>query len=85
MKKIVLAGGSGFLGQALARSVFADGYEVVVLSRGAASPDAIGRFVPWDGKNLGDWKSELEGAEALFNLTGRSVDCRSGSPDHRRR
>ena len=76
MKKIVLAGGSGFLGQALARSVLADGYEVVVLSRGAAPPDAIGRFVPWDGKNLGDWKSELEGAEALFNLTGRSVDCR---------
>ena len=76
MKKIVLAGGSGFLGQALARSVLADGYEVVVLSRGAAPPDAIGRFVPWDGKNLGDWKSELEGVEALFNLTGRSVDCR---------
>ena len=76
MKKIVLAGGSGFLGQALARSVLADGYEVVVLSRGAAPPDAIGRFVAWDGKNLGDWKSELEGAEALFNLTGRSVDCR---------
>ena len=76
MKKIVLAGGSGFLGQALARSVLADGYEVVVLSRGAAPADAIGRFVPWDGKNLGDWKRELEGAEALFNLTGRSVDCR---------
>lgn len=76
MKKIVLAGGSGFLGQALACSVLADGYEVVVLSRGAAPADAIGRFVPWDGKNLGDWKSELEGVEALFNLTGRSVDCR---------
>jgi len=76
VKKIVLAGGSGFLGQALARSVLADGYEVVVLSRGAAPADAIGRFVPWDGKNLGDWKRELEGAEALFNLTGRSVDCR---------
>ena len=76
MKKIVLAGGSGFLGQALARSVLADGYEVVVLSRGVAPPDAIGRFVLWDAKNLGDWKLELEGAEALFNLTGRSVDCR---------
>ena len=76
MKKIGLAGGSGFLGQALARSVLADGYEVVVLSRGVAPPDTIGRFVLWDGKNLGDWKLELEGAEALFNLTGRSVDCR---------
>ena len=68
MKKVVLAGGSGFLGQALARSLLTDGYDVVVLSRGAAPADAIGRFVPWDGKNLGDWKRELEGAEALFNL-----------------
>lgn len=76
MKKTVLAGGSGFLGQALARSLLADGYEVVVLSRSVAPPDAIGRFVPWDGKILGEWKNELEGAEALFNLTGRSVDCR---------
>ncbi len=76
MKKIVLAGGSGFLGQALARSVLADGYEVVVLSRSVAPPDAVGRFVPWDGKKLGEWKEELEGADALFNLTGRSVDCR---------
>lgn len=76
MKKTVLAGGSGFLGQALARSLLADGYEVVVLSRSVAQPNAIGRFVPWDGKILGEWKNELEGAEALFNLTGRSVDCR---------
>ena len=76
MKKVVLAGGSGFLGQALARSLSADGYDVVVLGRSAASRDASGRFVVWDGRKLGDWKSELEGAEALFNLTGRSVDCR---------
>ena len=76
MKKAVLAGGSGFLGQALARSLSADGYDVVVLGRSAASHDASGRFVVWDGRKLGDWKSELEGAEALFNLTGRSVDCR---------
>lgn len=76
MKKAVLAGGSGFLGQALARSLSADGYDVVVLGRSAASRDASGRFVVWDGRKLGDWKSELEGAEALFNLTGRSVDCR---------
>jgi len=76
MKKVVLAGGSGFLGQALARSLSADGYDVVVLGRSAASRDASGRFVVWDGRKLSDWKSELEGAEALFNLTGRSVDCR---------
>ena len=76
MKKVVLAGGSGFLGQALARSLSADGHEVVVLGRSVAPRGASGRFVVWDGRKLGDWKSELEGAEALFNLTGRSVDCR---------
>ncbi|MEK9634892.1 MAG: DUF1731 domain-containing protein [Opitutae bacterium] len=76
MKKVVLAGGSGFLGQALARSLSADGHEVVVLGRSVAPRGASGRFVAWDGRKLGDWKSELEGAEALFNLTGRSVDCR---------
>ena len=76
MKKVVLAGGSGFLGQALARSLLADGYEVIVLGRSVSSTDAVGRFVTWDGKQLGEWKKELEGAVALFNLTGRSVDCR---------
>ena len=76
MGKIVLAGGSGFLGQALARSLLADGHEVVVLSRNASPSGGSGRFVHWDGRSLGDWKKELEGTEALFNLTGRSVDCR---------
>jgi len=76
MKKIVLAGGSGFLGQALARSLLTDGYDVVVLSRGPSFKGASGRFVIWDGQKLGEWKTELESAEALFNLTGRSVDCR---------
>lgn len=76
MKKVILAGGSGFLGQALARSLLADGYEAVVLSRSASPSGASGRFVPWDGQSLGEWKKELEGAVALFNLTGRSVDCR---------
>ena len=76
MKKAVLAGGSGLLGQALAKSLSADGYEVVVLGRSSAPHGATGRFVFWDGRKSGGWKSELEGAEALFNLSGRSVDCR---------
>jgi len=76
MKKVVLAGGSGFLGQALSRSLSSDGYEVVVLGRSPAPRGAIGRFVIWDGQKLEEWKTELEGADALLNLTGRSVDCR---------
>mgnify|MGYP001999608938 FL=1 len=76
MKKVVLPGGSGFLGQALAGSLLADGYEVVILSRGKARPESCGRFVTWDARNQGEWGRELDGAVAVFNLTGRSVDCR---------
>jgi len=69
--KIVLAGGSGFCGRALRAFFVARGDEVVVLSRSAGE----GRVV-WDGKTAGDWCRELEGAQALINLAGRTVDCR---------
>ena len=73
--KVVIAGGSGFLGQALAASLLADGYEVVVLSRNNQR-SLTGRLVKWDAQNLDSWSQQLEGALALFNLAGRSIDCR---------
>ena len=73
--KVIIAGGSGFLGQALASSLLKDGYEVVILGR-SEKTGLHGKFVYWDGKNIGDWSKELEGATALFNLAGRSIDCR---------
>ena len=76
MKKVVLAGGSGFLGQALAKSLISDGVEVVILSRSNASNGSTGSFVVWDAQSKGDWTKELEGSDVLINLTGRSVDCR---------
>ena len=76
MKKVVLAGGSGFLGQALAKSWISDGIEVVILSRSNATIDSFGSFVVWDAQSKGDWTKELDGADVLINLTGRSVDCR---------
>ena len=75
--KIIIAGGSGFLGQALAKSLITDGHEVVLLGRRIGNKNFLsGRLVEWDGKKLTDWTNELEGADVLFNLTGRSVDCR---------
>jgi len=76
--KVIIAGGTGFLGQLLARSLSADQYEVVLLSRGmpGASVEIAGRFVHWDAHSIAGWTSELEGAKALINLTGRSIDCR---------
>ena len=74
--RVVLAGGSGFLGQSLARALTDRGYEVVVLTRSASGVCAAGRPVPWDGKTLGDWVSAVDGAKAVVNLAGKNVNCR---------
>lgn len=74
--KIVLPGGSGFLGTRLARRLVERGDEVVVLTRGpAAERDGV-RFVQWDGRTLGPWTRELDGADAIVHLAGKRVDCR---------
>ena len=73
--KIVLPGGSGQVGTVLARAFQRDGHEPVVLSRGRDA-DKPWRTVEWDAATLGDWVDELEGADAVINLAGRSVDCR---------
>lgn len=83
MNRIVLAGGSGFLGQALAAHFRSRGDEVVVLTR-APRPRADGvREVAWDARTLGDWARELDGAAAVINLAGRSIQCRH-TPENRR-
>ncbi len=75
-QRIILAGGSGFLGQVLARHFQAHDWEVVVLTRKPKILTKGIRRVHWDGETLGDWTGELEGASALINLAGRSVNCR---------
>jgi uncharacterized protein (TIGR01777 family) len=72
--KLVIPGGSGLLGRILSRYFHERGHEVVVLSR-RVTP-APWRVVAWDGVKLGDWAVELEGADAVINLAGRSVNCR---------
>lgn len=78
--RVILAGGSGFLGQELSDALKLRGYEPIVLTRSTASREG---FVAWDGKNLGPWAARLDGALAIINLTGKSVDCRN-TPDNRR-
>ncbi len=73
--RLVLAGGSGFLGQALAKHFQALGWRIVVLTR-SPQADRAALEVQWDAETLGAWTSELEGAAAVVNLTGRTVDCR---------
>src|SRR5437867_2106288 len=74
--RLILAGGTGFLGQALATRFGRSGWEIIVLTR-TPKPRTDGvREVAWDGANLGAWANDLEGATAVINLSGRSVDCR---------
>jgi uncharacterized protein (TIGR01777 family) len=77
--KIVLPGGSGQVGRILTRALLRDGIECVVLTRPptalAASTPGV-RHVPWDGSTLGSWATEIEGADVVINLAGRSVNCR---------
>ena len=72
--KIVIPGGSGQVGTILARALTDDGHEVVVISRKAKH----GKWatIGWDGESLGHWADEIDGADVVINLAGRSVNCR---------
>lgn len=87
--KIVIAGGSGFIGNAIA-NYFGEENEIVILSRNKqnAAHNAFKefelkkqakknvRFVTWDGKQQGKWCSEIDGCNVVINLAGKSVNCR---------
>jgi uncharacterized protein (TIGR01777 family) len=79
--KIVMPGGTGQVGSLLARAFIADGQEVVVLRRNPRN--APGRVVRWDAETVGAWAEELEGADAVINLAGRSVNCRYHAKNRR--
>ena len=73
--KVVIAGGSGFLGVSLATHLTQLGHEVVILSRNAPKCSGPWSFMEWDARTLGDWTECLGGADAMVNLVGRTVDC----------
>lgn len=70
----MIAGGNGQVGTILSRYFHGRGHSVTVLARETAFTPW--RMLAWDGENLRDWIHELEGADALLNLVGRSVNCR---------
>jgi uncharacterized protein (TIGR01777 family) len=78
---VVIAGGSGFLGVSLATHLASAGYSVVILSRNPPRVAGPWRHVTWDARTLSEWRHELDGAAAVVNLVGRSVDCIK-TPDH---
>jgi uncharacterized protein (TIGR01777 family) len=79
--KIVIPGGSGQVGTLLARAFHQDGHKVAILSR---TPTAAAcRVVHWDAQTLGPWASEVDGADVVINLAGRSVNCRYNAKNRR--
>src|SRR5262245_45826226 len=72
--KIVIPGGSGQVGTLLARAFVRDGHEVVVLSRNPQP--AAWRVGAWGSETVGDWVREIDGADVVINMAGRSVNCR---------
>src|SRR4051812_43314155 len=76
-RRVVIAGGSGFIGQSLASALVDRGYDVVILTRSPAIlRDPRVRQVRWDGRTVGDWRTEIDGATAVVNLAGKNVNCR---------
>jgi uncharacterized protein (TIGR01777 family) len=71
--KVVIPGGTGQVGRVLIRAMRARGDDVVVLSRGGRC-DA--RIVEWDGRTMGAWAKEIDGADVVINLAGKNVNCR---------
>ena len=88
-ERVVMAGGNGFLGKVLGRHLADRDYQVVILSRrpvvGGGGGDGRGRVtqVFWDGRAAGEWVRELDGARAVINLAGRSVNCRYNEANRR--
>ncbi len=74
-KRVILAGGSGFIGQSLARTLQQQDYEVVILTRMPRERRDGIRELAWDGVHPGPWVDTLEGAEAVVNLAGQNINC----------
>jgi uncharacterized protein (TIGR01777 family) len=75
-RRIILAGGSGYLGRALAERFLQQDCELIVLTRSPQSRSDAAKEIFWDAKSLGGWAKWIDGAEVVVNLSGKSVDCR---------
>ena len=74
--RIVVPGGTGQVGGLLRRALASRGHDVVVLSRRPERLERGVRHRVWDGVTVGDWAEEVDGADAVVNLAGRTVSCR---------
>ena len=80
-KRIILFGGSGFLGLAMAEYLQSAGADVTIVSRSTPKLSGQWNHRVWDARTLGDWVDVIDGVDAVVNLTGRTVNCIK-TPDH---
>ncbi|PIF59233.1 TIGR01777 family oxidoreductase [Flavobacterium sp. 2] len=76
MKKLIIAAGTGFLGQVLVNHFQNKFEEIVILTRGKSQIINGIKYVNWNARTFSGWENELENATVLINLAGKSVDCR---------
>lgn len=76
MEKLIIAAGTGFLGNVLTEHFKNKFGEIVILTRGKSATNNQINYVNWDAKSFSGWEKELENADVLINLAGKSVDCR---------
>lgn len=90
IRRVVVAGGNGFIGRPFCRALLARGYRVSVLTRGASravgvSPDgAVPEMHTWDGRSAQGWGHLADGAFALVNLAGESIGDGRWTPERKR-
>jgi len=75
-RKIIIAGGSGFLGSLLIKKYDTGNNEIVILTRRKSYKHKNISYVNWDAVTLSDWLADLEGGDIIINLVGKSVNCR---------
>lgn len=79
--KIIVSGGTGFVGKKLVEELIKAGHQTVLLSRSANLAVSSGvRTQVWDAQTLGPWAAEIDGADAVVNLTGESIAAKRWSP-----
>lgn len=84
--KIVLAGGTGFIGKALRKTLLAAGHEAIVLTRRAGDGGrGLETFAEWDARTPGDWAAHLDGADAVINLAGENIAGARWTPDRKQK
>jgi uncharacterized protein (TIGR01777 family) len=72
--RIVIPGGTGQVGNILARHFHETGHEVTIIGR--HPKPAEWTVLRWNGQDLGQWAEAIDGSDVVINLAGRSVNCR---------